>query len=310
MNRYEFRQLRLDAGESAFFSRQLEHIQAQTYDIKFASLDARKFIPVNNSVHNGAVEYTYRQYTMYGMAKIISNYADDLPRADVKGEEFTSKIRSLGDSYGYSVQDMRSAMMAQVNLDGKKAEAARRAMEEKLDSIARDGDSSHGLTGFLGLSNTTSYTIPNGASGAATWTSKTPDEIVDDLHGIANNIVSTTKGVERPDTILLPLAQYTLIASKRMGDGDSTTILKHFLSTSPFIKRVEPWHVLSAAGSGSTARMVCYRKDPNVLELIVPQEFEQFPPQERNLEVVINCHMRCGGVVCYYPLAISFGDGI
>jgi hypothetical protein len=56
--------------------------------------------------------------------------------------------------------------------------------------------------------------------------------------------------------------------------------------------------------------MVCYRKDPNVLELIVPQEFEQFPPQERNLEVVINCHMRCGGVVCYYPLAISFGDGI
>ncbi len=43
------------------------------------------------------------------MAKIISSYASDLPRADVKGKPTTAIIKSLGDSYGYSIQEMRAS---------------------------------------------------------------------------------------------------------------------------------------------------------------------------------------------------------
>jgi hypothetical protein len=40
---------RLDAAESAFFERELDHIKAQTYDIKYPMLKARQFVPVSPS---------------------------------------------------------------------------------------------------------------------------------------------------------------------------------------------------------------------------------------------------------------------
>lgn len=300
----------MDASESAFVSRQLEQIRARTYDIKHKSLLAREFIPVDNSISPGAEVVTYRQWDMVGMAKIIANYADDLPRADVLVREFTGKIRGIGSSYGYSVQEARAAMFAGVPLEQRKANAARRSVEEKIDSIAQVGDSLHGLVGFLNQSNTTSFTVSTGAAGSQAFANKTPDEVVADLNLFVNNIVTSTHGSEIPDTILFPLAQWGDISTRRMGDGSDTTILKFFLANNPYIKMAAPWHALAGAGSGATDRMVCYRRDPDALQLIIPQEFEQFPPQTKGLEVVTPCHARCGGVVVYYPLSMSYGDGI
>jgi hypothetical protein len=306
----KFQFSRIDAAEGLFLSRQLEHIRASTYDIKYAKLKGRMFCPVDNSVSPGAETHTYRQYDMRGLAKIIANYATDLPRADVVAAEFTSKIRGIGASYGYSIQEVRAARFAGQPLEQRKANAARRAVEEKLDSVAQEGDDAHGLLGLLNQPNATDYSIPNGAGGLATWVSKTPDEVIADLHGIVNNTIAVTKEVETPDTILLPIEQYQLISSKRMGDGDSTTILKHFLATSPHVKDVQPWYACNGAGDGGADRMVCYRKDPDALVLIISQEFEQFPPEQRGMEFVTACHLRTGGVVMFYPLSMAYGDGI
>ena len=45
---------------------------------------------MNNSVNPGATTITYRQWDNFGMAQIISNYADDPPLMDALVEEFTS----------------------------------------------------------------------------------------------------------------------------------------------------------------------------------------------------------------------------
>lgn len=306
----KFRFEHMDASESAFTSRQLEVIRARTYDIKLPPLKARSFLPVDNSVSPGAETVTYGQYEQFGLARVLKSYAEDLPRADVKKVEFTSKIRGLGAAYGYSIQEIRAAMFAGVSLDQKKATATRRAIEEQIDTIARTGLSSHGLNGFINAANVSTYTVPNGAGGSALFKNKTPDEVVKDLNGIANGIVSSTKEIEIPDTLLLPIEQYTDIATRRMGDGSNVTILQYFLTASPYVKQVAPWSALKAAGAGATDRMICYRRDPDVLQLVIPQEFEQLAPQQQMLEIVTPCHARCGGVVVYYPLAISTGDGI
>lgn len=300
----------MDASESVFFSRQLEQIRAQTYDIKLLELKARGFLPVDNSISPGAEVVTYRQYNSVGVAKILANYGDDLPRADVKGLEFTSKIRGIGASYGFSMQEIRAAQFAGMPLEQRKANAARRSIEQKIDSLAQVGDSKHGLLGMLNQTNTTAFTVVNGAAGTATFATKTADEVLNDLHGIANGIVASTKGAEVPDTLILPIAQYTAIATRRVSTVSDTTILEFFLQSSPYIKMVDHWHALAGTGAGGTDRMVCYRKDPDALQLIIPQEFEQMPPQLRGFESVTPCHARCGGVVMYYPLSMSYGDGI
>jgi hypothetical protein len=309
---HEGRKFNMDAGESAFFARQLEEIRGRSYDLKLIELKARMLIPVDNSVPPGADAVTYRQYTSNGIAKMVASYAEDFPRADVFGKEFSVKPKSIGASYGYNVQEIRAAQMTGLPLEQRKANAARRAIEEKIDSIAQIGDSDTGLVGLLNQGTTTTYSVPNGASGLPDWAHKTPAEILADMNGAVNAVISNTKEVEHPDTMLLPIDQYTLVATLPWSpqNASNVTVLEMFLKNNPWVGEVEPWYALKGAGSGPTDRMVVYKRDPDHLMLVIPQEFEQFPPQAKGMEFVVPCHARCGGVQVPYPLAICYGDGI
>lgn len=302
--------IHLDASESVIATKALEEVRSATYDIKYPELMGREFAPVDSSLNPGTEVVTYHQYDSYGVAKIISNYADDLPRADVSVKEFSSRVRSLGASYGYSIQDLRAASMAKVNLPQRKADAGRRSIEEGIDRIVRNGDTTNGLLGLLNQPNAIVYTIPLGVSGFADWPRKTPDEVIADMNGPQNFMYDTTNGVEIADTMILPLDAYAHIASRRMGDGSDTTILEFFLENSAFVKTVAPWYPLKNAGVSGAKRMLTYRRNPNAVQLVIPQDFEQFPPQAKNLELVTPCHARCGGVVLYYPLSMAYADGI
>jgi len=312
----------LDANESVFFARELERIKSSTYDVLYPELKATQLIPVSTDAGQGAESITYQQYDMVGMAKIVSNYADDLPRADVSGKEFTSPVRSLGDSYGYSVQEVRASAMANKNLPQRKANAARRAVEQAINSIAffakSDDGVYGGLTGLIYNPNVTKAEVATGGtSGAKLWSGKTSDEILIDLNTVVGNMISLTKGVEVPDTILLPIVQYTKIATTRMAAGTDTTILQFFLKNNPSITSVIWVNELGSVAVNprtnaavATNLMICYRKSPDKLTLEIPQPFEQFAVQERGLEYLTPCHARIGGVIIYYPLSVTIIDGI
>ena len=302
---------RLDAGESAFFTRQLEYVKSQTYDVKYKMLKATTLIPVSTEVPSGAETITFRSFSKIGFAKIISDYANDFPRADIYGEEKTAKIRSIGDSYGYSIKEIRRAQMAQMSLDQRRAEAARRASDEKVDSIAWNGDSETGLLGLISYPGITEYTLPADGTGASKlWSTKTPDQIVRDVTGLVNTIVNTTNGREAPDTMILPITQYMTLANTRMPYGTDKTIMTFILENSPFIKTIE-WVVeLKAAGALGSDRIMLYTRNPMNLTLEIPQPFEQFPPQQKGMEYEIPCHQETGGVIVYYPLSVAFADGL
>jgi hypothetical protein len=127
---------------------------------------------------------------------------------------------------------------------------------------------------------------------------------------MANTPVENTNGVETVDTLLLPVDQYTYIASTPRSANSDTTILEYFLTKNPFIQNVDHYYKLGGAGAGGTDRMFAYRRDPDVMTLEIPQDFEQFPPQEEGMEFNVYCHERFGGVIIYYPLATLFADGI
>ncbi len=305
-----FQHSRLDASESVFFVRDLEHVKARAYDTKYPELKARMFIPVDSEADPGATTIVYEQYTQVGIAKIVSGYAKDLPRADVFGKEFRSPVRTVADSYAYNIEEVLASAKAKKPLTQRKANAARRGFEIAVDLIGRNGDATHGLLGMLNQPNATVYTVANGVSGSAAWSTKTPDEIVKDLGGIVTAIINSTNEVEVPDTILLPTDHYNLIATTRMGDGSDVTILKFFLGANPHIKNIFSWQPLATAGASSSARMVAYRRDPDALQFVIPQEFTQLPPQETGLATEIPCYGRVGSVVLYYPLSMAYGDGI
>ena len=125
----------LDANESIFFARELEYIKKRTYDIRYPEYKATAMIPVSGEAGPGATSITYQSFDRVGIMKIIANYADDLPRSDVFGVEYSVPVKSLGGSYGYSIQEIRSAAMAGKPLTARKANATRQSYEQKVNQI-------------------------------------------------------------------------------------------------------------------------------------------------------------------------------
>ena len=304
--------LHLDANESVFFARELEFIKSRSYDKKYADIKARALIPISNEADAWADAIVYESYDQVGFAKMIAGYSDDLPRADVAGTQFINPVKSLGASYAYNVMEIRKSTARNKNLPQRKANAAKRAILQYENTLAFLGDTATGLKGFLNHPNIPTVTIPNDGTGATiTWSTKTPAQILRDMHLIANTVVSQSKGVEKPDTLLLPIDSFLLVSSTPWStSNDGKTILAVFLEQNQYIKNVDWLNELTTAGAGSTKRMIAYRRDPEALTMEIPQDFEQFDPQPRNLEFVVPCHSRFGGVLMYYPLSAARGDGI
>ena len=307
----EIRSLNLDASETAFFARELEALKSKTYDIKFAPMKATTLLPVSSDAGEGAESITYQQFEETGIARIISSYADDLPRADIRGKEFISPVKSIGCSYGYSHKEIRAAMKVGRPLTSMQASAARRANDQKVNALSWFGDDDYNCLGLLNNPNIPSVSVPNDGTGPSTlWTAKTPDQILRDLNLITNSILDLTKGVETPNTVIMPIEQYTLISSTPRSSTSDTTILDYFMKNNPFVDVVDWVPELKGAGPMGVDIFVAYDRNPDKLELQIPMPFRQYPPQERNLNFEIPCESTFGGLIVYYPLSVSIGEGI
>jgi len=303
--------LKLDASENVFFERQVESVKATTYDKKYPNLKARTLIPVNFNTPQGAEAITYYQYDQVGVAKIVANYAKDFPRVSVKGKKFTSPVEPLGDSYAYTVNDIKAAAMANLNLEQREANAAKRAMMQLENKLAFFGDGTTGIPGFLSNVNVPETAVVADGSGASTlWINKSPDQILRDVNDMIGNINTITKGVEIANTVLLPLSSWNLIKRLRVSPLDKTTVLQALKEENPEITMWDYLNELETAGPGGEKEMVAYDRTPDALTLEIPWEFEQFPPQLEALEYVVYCFEKCGGTIVYYPLSINKAYGM
>ena len=315
------RSMNFDDAEAAsvFFARELDFVKSQSYDVEYPEFTALSLFPMSSEVDPGAETVTYYSYDKTGLAKIISNYATDLPRADVKGKPTTAIIKSLGDSYGYSIQEMRASRMAGKSLDTRKAESARYQIDYLNNKIAWNGDEETGLKGVLSTDNDVPlYTIANGAKGTTSWADKTEDEILADITGMLKQMATVTKKVEKPDTLALSSDAYIEIQNKRI-DGTATTVLKYIQDNIPDIKQIVSCPELDAdsvetnpyaAASDGKAVALLFKNDSRKLSIENPLPFMQYPIQTQGLEVVVPCEARTAGAMIYYPMSLLIAVGV
>jgi hypothetical protein len=302
---------RLDAGDTAFLNRQIEIVRSKVYEKKYAALLARQFLPTATDIPAFATVGIEVVYDTAGRPRIISNGGEDLPRVDVIASELSFKVASLGASYGYTLMDLRQAIGLGIPLTDKKALMASRAINTGIDELLAIGKLSTvgqdlGMTGFINAGS-----VPILTSGAASqsWdnASTTPLQILADLMALANAPSKQTLQIYTDCNIILAPHDYE-VANAVVMPNQLDTVLSFFLRTNKHVQGVDQWHRLTAAGAGGKNRAISYCKDPEVIEAIVPQEFEQLPPQLKNLETVIPCHARCGGVRLHQPQAMAYMD--
>lgn len=303
---------RVDGDLNAFFNRQLEWIRPGLYKQEFPKLKGRTLVPIDNSVPTGAQQITTRTLEEYGMVQPTSNYSTEAPRVDFLTKEGSIYIRGMVVAYGFNVQELRSAEYAKMPLSDAKARIARETIERKLDDMMFNGWTEAGITlrGLLNVSGPTTYTVPVGSKGSKLWADKTPDEVLTDMHGMVTKVLTDTKEIESPNTMLLPLSLYGLISTRKVGDGSgAATIKDHFLANSEYVKRIESTIKSETAGADSDTRTVVYDNDETRLQFSIPQEFEQFAPQQRGMEIVTMCHARSAGLDVHRPKSVCYADG-
>ena len=286
-----------------FLERQLEYIRPQVFETAYADIKYPTILPVTSEAGNGAQIFTYRIMDSTGEFKLIADAADDLPRADVSQVEKSIVFRSFGGSFGYTVQELRAAQMANVALEQRRAAAVRRAYEEKVEQIAMFGESAANLAGFFNNSTVDIVAADKWFTDSGT----TSQDMLDLLNYGADAMVNSTQMKEEPDTLLMPYEDYAVISKRRNSDSSDMTVLEYFLRTNPYIRNVEPILQLDKSKSSlQTNRMVAYKRDPQKVQLHISQPLELFPPQQRGLEFIVPAHARVGGVALYYPKSVIY----
>jgi hypothetical protein len=288
-----------------FLERQLEYIRPQIFEVAYADIKYPTLLPVTSEAGQGAQTFTYRIMDSTGEFKLIADAADDLPRSDISQVERSINIRSFGGSFGYTVQELRAAQMANIALEQRRAAAVRRAYEEKVEAVAMFGESTVGLAGFF--NNSTVDVIAANYWFTGTTASGTSQEMLELLNYGVSAIINASNMKEQPDTILLAYEDYNKISTTRNSDSSDVTVLEYFLRTNPYIRNVEPINQLDKDNSVlNTNRMVVYKRDPEKVQLHIPQPLELFPPQQRGLGFIVPAHARVGGVALYYPKSVIY----
>lgn len=309
---------RLDAVETAFFRDQLRVVDKTVYEFKYPGNLSRSLIPPILDVAEDANAYTYRMVKRWGRAKFGASLGDDAPRIEFASAEKSRVIHNVTDSYGYDLLEIKRAARIGSTLDADRARGARMQIEDAIDSVLANGDAATDTPGLLNQSTTNFvelYVLADGATGSKTWASKTAKEILKDVQGMATRLVANLKQAGNNSlnrfTLVVPTEQHALLLQP-IGSDVNKTLLKFIQENDPRIAEIVAWHRCDGAGAaaGGTGDRICmYAKDSTVLGSLVPMEFSPQSPQPKNLQFIINCLARCGGVVVRYPVAMLYADG-
>jgi hypothetical protein len=308
---------RLDANETALLTQALEFMRARTADIIRPEFKGRSLVPFTSEVDPGADSWSYQQWDRVGMAKIVANYSDDIPKVATFAKKFSYSLETITLAYEWTWLDMLRSTRAAVPLRSRKASAVRDGFEQRLELLAATGIEGTAVTGLLNNVNVPVITVAPGATGSnhywAAGSTKTPQEIVDDLHAMEDAVITNTKGTIKPDTLVLPLVQYRYLNkvpfSTAAGADPKDTILKVFLEKSGGITDVFWWEPSRTANAGQS-RALMYKRDAQVVHCEVPMEQQEMPPQAKNLAMEVISVGRIGGVAWEYPLGGIYMNGV
>lgn len=324
----------LGDDEGVFFQRQLEFIQAQSYDVLYPDLKGRTTFALNTEGGEGINTITYRSYDKRGETAIIAGKATDLPRGDISGKEYSISVKTLGNAFGYSRQELAAAKVTGMPLEARKAEATRRSYEEKVNNIIWFGNAENNLHGFFnGPVGAPALTVPitdvaaaSGGSNSRVWgVDKTPDEVIADLTSACAAMYADTLQLFKPTEILMSVAKRQYLINTPRSLQSDVSIMDWFLQNNDFINSKDQIKdinelagVYPAPASGNPIDGTAHgfqgfsvvSNSADNLRVREPFPYMHLPVQYKGLEFEINCYGRFAGVEMIRPAAVHHYTGI
>jgi len=286
-----------------FVTHQRTHIETEVLKKPYPAIRYAEMIPVDTSANPFALSVTHFAQDSVGKAKFMNGKGDDVPLVNIKGSKFEQTVNMAGVGYSFSLEEIGAAQQLGTNLSADGAEAARMAYEQFVDEVAFVGDAALGIEGLYNMTGITS------SAAGATFAASTPDAILAIINTALTGIFTSTQGIELADTIVLPLAEFSRIATVRLADGSDTTILDFIRRANIYtVQTGQPLNIF--ADRRLTTKMVVYRRDPQVLKMHMPMPLRFIAPQAVNLEVKVLGMFRFAPVNIRRPGAVRYVTGV
>lgn len=307
----------LSDDDAVFFQRQLEFIEAQTYDTLYPELEAREAFGTDTTGGAGINTLTYRSYNHVGKAQVINARATDLPKSSISGIEVSIAVKSVGTAFDYDIDEVASAAVTGLPLETRKANAATRGYEQYVNSAAWYGDAANGFVGFFENPDVTKATVAAAAVGGSTkWVDKTPTEVIADLTTAVSAMYASTLKIMRPDEIWMPVEHEQYIFNTARSEQSDKTIGAFFIANNQFINSRDKIKGLNAIKGHGTSGADCFvvvartAQGNKTFRLREPLPLTWQPVQLHGLIYEVPGRGRFAGFQAMYPAAISINSGI
>lgn len=308
-----------DQSSTFYFARTLEFVRQAVFKIEYNKLPLLQgeIIPIDTSIPAGADYDTYNVLDRNGSAKIIANYADDIPTNEVNATQYTNPIRVVASAYIYSVKDAENDSFA-MSKGGLpqimyKAESTRRSIDAQLEKLLGFGDANYKMTGlfnnpFVPLN----LVAPTGTGSSTLWQDKTPDQILDDISAAIVDMVDISEDQEYPTHILLSPQIFAFLTTKYLDNVNYKKSIMQYIREDLALIPVKIQSLKKAFINNTEDGFILYNETRGGVEGIVPVRLRVQPPVTlpNGLSVNNTIWASSGGTRVYYPYSLSYNYGI
>lgn len=299
---------RNDAPSLGAFLRELEDIETEVQHEEYSEQQFANgaIVPLDILNKPGVRRTTYRKTTAVGSFKLQRNYSTEIPMVNLLSEEYTQEIHKWVGGYYISDDDIEAAkLQLEMSIEQEDVSSVREAAMQQLNGLIAFGDPDLGMEGFLNYSQALHTFSPIKFDS-----SSTANQILAMLNDSATAIVTLTKQVEKPDTLVIPVKQWNYLTTARIDNTLEKTLMKQFLENSPYIKNVEVLNECEGAGIDSTDVMVMYRRDKKKFKAMIFEDFAFKPMERKGFGYQRPAYFRYAGLRVYRPYSIHIVAGI
>ena len=309
------------ASGLAFLNGELEKRDPKLYEPLTSVTWQRDIVA---EVGSGWGEYTSNYFVDYATtggntSGIIGSDTNNIPMMQANLTKDNFKVFSWGNIL--RVPFVGQELLKQVgrSLDDILDKGIKLGWNKDLDTMTYEG---FGELGVYGLVNnpdiTTTTAAAVGTGSTTTWSTKTADQILDDINTVLNNTWAAS------EYDLSGMANHVLVApsnfmylQRKVSEAGNVSIFQYIMENNVATAQgreivIVPCRWCEGAGAGSTNRMVAYVNDKDRVRIDIPVMLNRVmtQPDVQNMAYLTAYAGQIGQVKFLYPQCAAYVDGI
>ena len=296
---------RMDEDSPILMRRATEYLMAKVYEAEYPNKKGRIHCPYTNEANPGSQTITQQLIDRRGKAQITDSPGRNFPLVGLTGAQLTQPVRSIEQGYEVNFQEVRAAMMANINIADKKALAAREFVQDEEERITYIGDQSFGLDGLFHPRLPRVISNVNFNDPALTI-----DDALRELNRWANLVYDViTAETYQIDSVLFPSRVASWMRTNYRNSSSDLSVMKVWRESNDHIKFVDTSAWCSKAGNNESPAALFYCRQPDHVQQFVPQDLEQMVAYDSQVNRTVLIHERHAGVF-YHKLSAVAIEGL